>query len=158
MSIKVDNLLKRSISFERLALYIDQRSFLQAIAQVQQFPPESNLGINAPFVDETTPSVQNETTQSGGTNNYEESNQSNILQMPEQTIVGYTPIPRDIQSMLNHIMMSEGGKPITIDGELGPETRKALNAFKVSFNVPSNFLDNEVYDVIRNIYDRSTKK
>src|ERR1700678_626737 len=53
MSTKIDTLLKRATSFERLALYIDQKSFLQAIAQVQQFPPESNLGINAPFVDET---------------------------------------------------------------------------------------------------------
>jgi hypothetical protein len=153
MSIKVDTLLKRSISFERLALYIDQRSFLQAIAQVENFPSASNKGINAPYVDGTFP--QNNNTNPLENSNDHEEISSPIIQVPEKTIVGYTPIPEDVQKMLSHIVTTEGGKPIAIDGEMGPETRNAINAFKKIYNVPGNFGDREVFDVIRNTYNRS---
>jgi hypothetical protein len=152
MSSKVDNLLKRSISFERLALYIDQRSFLQAIAQVENFPSASNKGINAPYVDGTFPQTNNVNTTT------EDEVSSPIIQVPEQTIVGYTPIPKDVQGQLNYIMTNEGESPIKIDGELGPQTRNAINEFKTKYNVPGNFKDQEVFDVIRNTYNRSTGK
>lgn len=50
---KAEVLLKKSAAFERLALYLDRKYFLQAIAQdatVQPFPPASNLGNTAPYV------------------------------------------------------------------------------------------------------------
>jgi hypothetical protein len=152
---KADTLLKRAQSFERLALYIDQRSFLQAIAQIQPFPPESNLGINAPYVDGTAPPVNNVLEEPS---NHEEIS-SPIIRVPEQTVIGFDPIPENVQSMLNRIVTIEGlGMPISVDGEIGKETRNALNTFKKNFNVPAGFSDKEVFDAIKNIYNKNTDK
>jgi hypothetical protein len=46
-------------------------------------------------------------------------------------ITGYPPIDKAVQSAIERITVIEGaGLPIRIDGQIGPETRSAINRFK----------------------------
>lgn len=62
----------------------------------------------------------------------------------------YQLIPKDIQHALN-ILVNSNLHP---DGVLGPDTQKALNTFRQQYNVPGNFNNNEVFEVIRNSLKR----
>lgn len=141
---KADVLLKKASSFERLALYSDRKVFLQAIAQdVQQFPPVSNKGINAPYMEGTEPPVNQSV--SAPTVTHE---QAPDLQMPLEHITGYKPINKEQQSALFRTVTQDGlgfFDPNDADGKLGPQTRKALDLYKQKYfaNKP-NATDAEV--------------
>lgn len=63
----------------------------------------------------------------------------------------YPNIPRDIQDLLNQILVPAGLiVPIKTDGSLGPDTQKAIETFRKQYNVPGNFSLPEVFEVIRN--------
>jgi hypothetical protein len=137
---KADTLLKKSITFEKLALYSDCKSFLQAIAQdIQSFPPVSNKGINTDYMPGTAPPVNNLPQEQNNVSREQEL-QENMNQpgvkMPMDRVIGYPTIPQDAQAALFRINTIDGlGLPGKIDGKLGPETRRAINVFKKKFNV-----------------------
>ena len=80
------------------------------------------------------------------------------MTLPETVITGFPPIPKDVQKMLSDISVSEGfGSPLNIDGEIGRETRRALNGFKTKFNIPSNYSNKDVFEIIKNTYNRLYK-
>ena len=85
-------------------------------------------------------------------------NEDDIL--PEDRIKGNLPyIPRDIQEMLSRIVTIDGaGLPLQNDGILGPETRKALDAFKAKYSIPGQFTDDSVFNVIKSTYNRNLDK
>lgn len=68
--------------------------------------------------------------------------QDEELVMPSANIKSYPPVPKDIQQALG----LEGAQ---VDGLLGPETRRRLDATKLYYKLPSNTPDSEVYKKIR---------
>lgn len=131
---KVDNLLKRASAFEKLAFYGDRKAFLQSLSQ--KYPnmtqsPMSDLGVlpNLPPSQTSTDTVYT---------------------MPEVTIKGYPLIPKDVQQQLSSINVEKGwGLPLTIDGELGPSTKFALDSFKKRMNLPANMPNKQVFEKIK---------
>lgn len=183
---KADTLLKRAASFERLALYSDRRSFLQAIAQedpnrqliwqalqlLQQVGLDesvtaplgtaitfgkvdigaikqaiqnailtkiSPLG-HQPVIDQLkkimsqlrTPSQQEVEKAMKGPADITFEPGAGSTQGGQ--ITAYPPIDKTVQQAIYDFVVSEGlGVPGKIDGKLGPETRKALEAIKGYF-------------------------
>jgi len=127
---KIDSLLKRVELFERLAVYGDRKSFLQALAQeVQPFPAASNSGVNAPYVPGTEPPVNNS---------------NSVTTLPTTTIMGdaaqqipemkytapltFNPNVKKVQDFLNQELAVKNPimAPIKSDGLWGAETAKAV--------------------------------
>lgn len=79
--------------------------------------------------------------------------QAPVQTLPETTIVGNPPIPKDVQEMLSNIVTVEGlGLPLkSIDGLIGPETLKAMNAFRGKFG---DYSDKQIINAIRNVYTK----
>jgi len=128
---KFDALFKKIEVFEKLAVYGDRSSFLKSIAQdsTPKYPTstdEANPGVQ-PYLPTQT--------------------------VPEMTIVGNPPIPKDVQEMLSRVVtMDRLGIPLhKIDGLIGPETRTALNNFKAKY-APGEKSDAKLFDAIRKQY------
>jgi peptidoglycan hydrolase-like protein with peptidoglycan-binding domain len=137
MSSKTDTLLKKSTTFEKLALYSDRKKFLQALAQnnssgfnpdtvhtyydLDEFGNPKHEGIPQPEEGKPSPSP------------------ASTYTMPTVNITGKLPsIRKEQQGALNKIITNENlGNPIKTDGILGPETQQAINAFKKKFD-PTN--------------------
>lgn len=131
---KIDELLKRVEHFEKLAVYGDRSTFLKSLAQ-------DNASYQ-PFIGSD---AQGDHPGAAGPDYLAPAPKS---QLPK--------IPKDVQEMLSNITVIEGiGMPIQIDGDLGPETQKALDGFRRKFNVPGNFDNTQVFDVIRNTFNRT---
>ena len=115
---KIDALLKKVELFEKLAVHGDRKSLLASIAQA-------------------TPMV-------GGTPEAEkylaDLNPPGPQTLKETTIVGNPPIDTKIQDMLNELLAVQRSDifPLRLDGELGPETRKALKKFTEVFGKPAS--------------------
>lgn len=132
---KIDDLLKRVERFEKLAVYGDRSAFLKSLAQ-------DNASYQ-PFIG----------SDSGG--DHPGAAGPNYFAPDQKSPTSYPPISRELQEMLSRITTVQGlGLPLQIDGSLGPETKKALDAFRRKFNVPGNFSDAEALQVVKNTYSR----
>lgn len=82
----------------------------------------------------------------------------NNLSAPNKA--SYPSIPRDVQEQLSRIVSVDGiGLPLKRnDGLLGPETKAALDNFRQKYNVPGNFDNAQVFEVIRNTFARDKEK
>lgn len=107
---KYDSLLKKVEFFEKLALYGDRSAFLRAFAQ-QSASPGQSLAPASPAGPVSSQGPQTQT-------------------LKETTI--YSPISKAVQHALNELV----GTKLELDGELGPQTRAALNKFQTQFNQP----------------------
>lgn len=67
------------------------------------------------------------------------------MMMPADRITAYPPIDKSIQEYLNSVL----GTNLKPDGRLGPETRKALQAFRDSRKIPPAISDKLVVNEIR---------
>lgn len=68
----------------------------------------------------------------------EPSKSSPAQTLPETTVVGYPPIPKETQNQLNQLLVPTGKIfPIELDGKLGPETAKAIALFKSIYQKPA---------------------
>jgi peptidoglycan hydrolase-like protein with peptidoglycan-binding domain len=199
---KADTLLKRAGFYEKMALYSDRKTFLQAVAQAAPASDPNRQLINkalqllqqsgadeattAPLVSAITfnkvdvPAIRKSiqtailtgklSPLSHGPEIQELKNISSQLKTESELAMAgpadmefipdpkadqikaraYPPVPVDVQNALNKLM-GAGLKP---DGQLGPQTRKALDAFRGQYNVPGNFSDQEVFQVIKNTASR----
>jgi hypothetical protein len=179
---KADTLLKKTAAFERLALYSDRKSFLQALAQTPQDPNRQLIWqalqlLQQAGVDESlTTSLANAVT-FGRTDlaAIKQAIQSIIMtgklsplsqqpvinqlktlmsqmKTPQQAeteagmagpadvtfkpdhIKAFPPIDKGSQQAIYDFVVSQGlGVPGKIDGSLGPDTRKAIEAIKGYF-------------------------
>lgn len=129
---KADTLLKKATSFERLAVYSDRKSFLQALSQgfdsgtvkqyenLDEFGNPKSQGVPTPPAESTS------------------SEPTKMQEIPTVNITGQPPIRPSQQEALSRIITVDGiGMPIKADGILGPETQKAIDAFKKKFD-PTN--------------------
>lgn len=113
---KIDALLKKVEQFERLAVYGDRKTFLQRLAQeasYDSFKGSTMVG------DSGTPDAP-----------------AQNPQQVKETVI-FPPIDPKVQSMLNDLLVPEGDiLPLKMDGEKGPRTQKALEAFMKRFQKP----------------------
>lgn len=132
---KADTLLKKATSFERLAIYSDRKSFLQALSQspeagdvkplldYDEFGNPKPQGIPAPPPAAREPS------------SFERDEQPKFHEIPTVNITGQLPVRPSQQEALSRVVTVDGiGMPIKADGVLGPETQKAIDAFKKKFD------------------------
>src|ERR1700722_2542595 len=166
MSKKIDQLLKKITSFEKLSTCFDRTSFLQTLAQSAQREP---ISFQKTSPSETRSSADFERTSPNGgfdpalISKYENLDEfGNPIQTgippvppsatfdnptpadsynmkPVNIIGNYSPIAPETQQILSELT----GMPLTPDGKLGPKTQQALNAFKTKYNLPSNYSDKE---------------
>lgn len=121
---KLDALVKRVEQFERLAVYGDRKSFLKRLAQDMSVEPNQSV---MPPAEPNASIDPNPPTPSG------------VMNMPENHITGYRPIDKNVQKMLNQLLVPPGYYlPIKEDGKMGPETQKALSIFKSKFSKPAS--------------------
>lgn len=67
-------------------------------------------------------------------------------------ITGYRSIPKQIQEKLSDLVIRMGwGMPLQIDGRIGPETRKAIETFKLKNNL-GNVSDSELFKAIEKMH------
>jgi hypothetical protein len=113
---KCDELLKKAEVFEKLALYGDRKSFLNAIAQNYTPPREDS---NVPW--------------EGGSSQGPAATPTQTLK--ETVITANPPIDSKVQKMLNDLLIPTGDifPPLKLDGEMGPKTKEALQKFKARF-------------------------
>jgi hypothetical protein len=136
---KADTLLKRAISFERLAIYSDRKSFLQALSQSNT--EWSQEEINQSKNEQTDPlgrQIQPGIPAPPASKNPEPVKQ--VHEIPTVNITGQPPIRRSQKEALSRVVTVDGiGMPIKADGILGPETQKAIDAFKKKFDPQSKY-------------------
>jgi hypothetical protein len=142
MMSKVDELLKKVELFEKLAVYGDRKSFLQALAQS---PLDESFNQKA-FEDAADKALEYEPTPAY-VPRLPNVPTENVVNLPEVNISGKAPaqypsVPKDIQQSLGF----EGAQ---VDGVLGPETRRRLDAQKLYFKLPAGTPDAELFKKIR---------
>lgn len=135
---KIDELVKKVEVFERLAVYGDRSTFLKSLAQ--EFGPSLEGGFSAK-PNEPNASVDPNAAAPSGTVN-----------LPADHITGYRPVDKNVQSMLNDILVPSGDiLPLTLDGRLGPNTKDALAKFKAKYNKPASVAAiTEVHNQVKN--------
>jgi hypothetical protein len=213
---KADTLLKKATFFERMAIYSDRKTFLQALAQGLT-PPSDDIrqGIESAMRDlaatkrETSQALQNRLMDfySGQNTDMKQladalretantipgnlttqvqrildlankvdqkqqqqlsgdsSPENSVMQMPADSIKALRPIDPEKQSALGKFVTIHGlvfvDPQKMHDGKLGPETRKALNAFKTWYNEkatgPKITSDDAVLNLVKNIVDGDPK-
>lgn len=119
---KLDTLVKRVEQFERLAVYGDRKSFLKRLAQNMSVEPNQS---------KMPPAEPNQSVDPN----------SPVQTVKETVITGNPPIDKKVQKMLNELLAFQQHAeimPLREDGELGPETRKALAKFKAKYNKPAS--------------------
>lgn len=128
---KADVLLKKASSFEKLALYSDRKNFLQAIAQttVDQFPPASNQGVNAPYMPGTAPSVNTKPFQVPSNKYLPGPGWDKI---PEQSLDKPTTIPPIPEETVAPAATTSPSSPAAVKNYGDPETVKLLQTFLAS--------------------------
>jgi len=157
MSSKTDTLLKKATSFERLALYSDRKSFLQALSQ--QAPlrvmkdPTGPLGtgpgemVNVPDHDPQGQTTMGDVTFTPDPAPTGDATMGNVTftpnSVPTNHPVGYNKNTIvAVQNFLNKALRPDiiQGKlgPVGVDGKLGPETSNALKYWANKSNMPSN--------------------
>jgi hypothetical protein len=127
---KIDALLKKVELFERIAVYGDRKSFLEALAQnFESFPPPSGQGINAPYVPGTAPVPPPPPPASTKPEAPVATPESAPAQAPAKPApAGLSINPQEllsVQSYLNKDMLKEW-PPVTPDGKWGPETARMV--------------------------------
>jgi hypothetical protein len=152
---KSDNLLKQATSFQKLALFVDRKSFLQAIAQ--QPDKWTNTEVNQWYgLDAGIPAPPASSKQDLGS----PMTPPPALDAPAPSEPGkpaaapsYPAIPTKIQTMLSR-MLSERGRyyPVKIDGQVGPETAKALEVFQKDYN-SQGLQGQALYDAVEKAYN-----
>lgn len=121
---KIDELLQRVEVFERLAVYGDRKNFLKALAQ--EYSPNPNM---------SAPGSENEPNQSIDTTPKDSGGVVNIPAGDE--IKAYPPIDKNIQKMLNDLLVPSGDIfLLQEDGKLGKHTKDALKKFEAKFGKP----------------------
>lgn len=199
---KAETLLKRAVSFERLALYSDRKVFLETLSQDFQHEMYSYPKIEELFkkayelisqaggdasalqdawqvkkdpaalaraISAAIPSIKANLQNANVANELTEiSTQINSLQGTSES-VATTPtehadkkqfpvIDKSEQDALFRINTIEGiGLPGKIDGELGPETKKAIEAFKKKFNLGEVLNDAQVLGYAKMMADNNQK-
>ena len=165
---KFDSVFKKAILFERLACYLDSKSFLSALAQGVDTPEAEKQWSNLDNfgnpkqngIPEVDPLVggqsQNPDVAPVGT-----PVSTNIYGPPtpdkSKTSV-YPNVDKSQQAALNRISMKEGlGIPLAEDGKLGPETKKVLDAFKKKFQLSSTLNDTEALEFAKLLADKTAK-
>ena len=79
-----------------------------------------------------------------------------VMVMPADKITGYLPIPKLVQEHLSEIVSTNGwGIPVTADGRIGKETRKAIDQFKNERRIPMNTPDSKVFEEIEKFYSQN---
>jgi hypothetical protein len=126
---KADVLLKKATSFEKLALYSDRKTFLKALSQralpvYENHPrPQGDYDFTSRPNDIPPPEPE------------DPGAHEPPMMMPADKISAFPPIDPKTQEALSRIVSIDGiGIPIATDGKLGPETKRALQAFKKKFN------------------------
>lgn len=139
MMSKVNALLKKAELFEKLAVYGDRKSFLKALAD-----EESD---NKAFIDSADRAYEKALEYSQPPVKIPGLPTENVVNLPEVNISGQRPaqypsVPKDIQQSLGF----EGAQ---VDGVLGPETRRRLDAQRLYFKLPAGTPDAELFKRIR---------
>jgi hypothetical protein len=157
---KNDQLLKQCANFEALSALSDRKIFLKTLAQSAVRQPTS-FTRTSPVGGFDPELVQK----------YEDLDEFGnpkphgipapppapapikALDMKPTTITGkYPPIAPEVQSVLTDLT----GIPLKTDGKLGDQTRKALEAFKASHNIPEGLSDQEMEKaVLRAWYNKN---
>lgn len=134
---RFSSLLKQSKLFNLLASHGGRKGLLKAVAQnmSQEFGPSLDKGYSS-----TGASASQAPT---GT-----------VTLPEQTVYGNLPIPKNVQKMLSDICFQNKWikEPLEIDGKMGPLTLNALKLYKEKFVVPKNWTNKEVFESIMGNY------
>jgi len=156
---KIDSLLQKAALFEKLAVYGDRGSFLRAFAQESQTLEQAQEagggwsnrprpGIPAPDPAAFGPSME------GGSSplDYGSSPGSNIKDYPKQNVPGkvYPPIPKLVQEHLSSIVTNRrwGIPLLRNDGQIGPATEIALDAFKKNMGLTPTTPNSLVFPII----------
>lgn len=135
---KWESLFKKVELFEKLAVYGDRKSFLQALAQAA---PAASL--TGPVINPGTPG-----TPGGRPLSFSEKLKGQVEKQKEPVTIapvtiegtppsGYMSIPKETQDQLNMLLVPPGNiVPLKTDGKLGPQTQKAIEIFKAKFQAP----------------------
>lgn len=143
---KYDTLVKKVQSFEKLAIYGKRESFLNRLAQALPYIPSGQPTIPESIRrDEPSDAVQFD---------FKRPTNNTKPQLPA--------VPKEVQAALN-FLGEQSGNPyakfsLNLDGALGPKTRDALDWFRKTYNVASNFADKDVFEVVLNTYERTSGK
>jgi hypothetical protein len=132
---KLDSLLKKAAFFEKLANYGDRKSFLKALAQYSAAPPLTSDPSHPAFSDPSHPELD-------PVANLPSSNKPAVQSAP------FNPEVKKIQERLNQIALKQLPAVrlnLKEDGKFGPETRKAVDWFKKTFNLSPSMSDKDVF-------------
>lgn len=133
---KLEFLVKKVEMFEKLAVYGDRKSFLQALSQDAGISKEPNYSA----VPTDSSSTESNSTP-WGQHNLLVDQKKNAPSKPNMP-----PVAKEVQSKLNELLVAAGKIfPLDVDGLLGPRTRKALDVFKREYNLPSTVSDQELF-------------
>ena len=152
---KSDNLLKQATSFQKLALFVDRKSFLQAIAQ--QPDKWTNTEVNQWYgLDAGIPAPPASSKQDlGSPMTPPPAMDAPAPREPGKPAAATTTqtIPVKIQNMLSQ-MLSERGQfyPLKIDGQVGTETARALDIFRKDYN-SQGLREQALYDAVEKAYN-----
>jgi hypothetical protein len=121
---------------------VDKDGLVRALqAAAAKYPPQAsgqlqNLqSLIAKLSGPTGPTAEQQDDAAGGEH----------VTMPADHIKAFPPIDRDAQGALFRIVTIDGdGLPGKVDGLLGPETKKAINALKKRYNLGNTLSDAQV--------------
>lgn len=158
---KADTLLKKATFFERLAIYSDRKSFLQALSQQNtgpnyyQYPEFQQTEEFKQSLPRTIPPPEPLTQEQIRQQEIDEAMKgpADITFAPDR-ITAFAPIPRNVQEHLSSLVALRGwGIPLSrIDGKIGPSTTQALNNFKSKMKLPLNTPNAQVFSIIEKEY------
>ncbi len=126
---KFDVLLKKAEMFEKLAVYGDRKSFLQALSQEDPWAAvrqklEEERGLPPATIPPPPPASTQPAAQPSAA--------------PAPAATSHQSFPLEAQDQLNKILLpyEKIAVPLKLDGKLGPETQKALEAFRQTYGKP----------------------
>lgn len=153
---KADTLFKKATAFERLALYSDRQAFLQALAQQKPLiNPQGPQPTDPNMHPYTQPDWESERDREFGSPGTIPAPTEQPVQATEKVIKEFPPIDTVAQEALSRVTTVEGiGLPLKIDGKLGPETRKSLEAFKKRFDLSPTLSDKQVLQYAKLLADK----
>lgn len=143
---KHDKLATKVEFFHRLALYGKRADFLAYLTK------EAQAQVSAPVVSrEGSPGAPVDLDAPVDVDTYQDPSGASFQQVPEMTVSAYPPVPKDVQNFLNQLGYNnpKDGKPLKIDGLLGPETQMALNWFKSVYQVPAGTSNQDLFETVR---------
>ena len=124
MANKIEKLLSQAAYFEKLAVFSDRKEFLKALAQTL---PETVI--------ESGPQMPP------------------VVTLPETVIEGdpSKKINPAYQNMLSYLFVNEM-VPLSPDGDLGAQTRKAMDMFKTKY-MGGTGTDQQIFAKLKEVYD-----